>query len=120
MFPRPPLDPSAAPLLTQGPRLAPTTPATTVAGPSPQRGIPQPGATKSRACGQEAFITTWTDTAVRDTFTTRPLWKELHVDSSPMPAKVLTTSPRRRLGNHLMKRMIWGVFSINQKKCTLK
>ncbi|KAF6351573.1 hypothetical protein mRhiFer1_010094 [Rhinolophus ferrumequinum] len=40
--------------------------------------------------------------------------------TAPLPAKVLTASPRRRLGNHLMKRMIWGVFSINQKKCTLK
>lgn len=51
---------------------------------------PQPGATKSQlranwswACGQEAFITTWTDTAVRDRPSPPGHWGRSCVDSPP-------------------------------------
>lgn len=60
---------------------------------------------RSRGCGQKAFITTWIQTP-------RCVDRLDHHDAgdrSPLPAKLLRASPRRKLGNRLMKRVIWGV-----------
>lgn len=60
---------------------------------------------RSRGCGQKAFITTWIQTP-------RCVDRLDHHDAGdrlPLPAKLLRASPRRKLGNRLMKRVIWGV-----------
>lgn len=60
---------------------------------------------RSRGCGQKAFITMWIQTP-------RCVDRLDHHDAGdrlPLPAKLLRASPRRKLGNRLMKRVIWGV-----------
>lgn len=119
---------SAAQLLTQGPCLAPTTPGHHCRGPFPPEASPSQERLRAgvservgagRVDSKRLLPRGQTPRCVTDLHH-QDAGEGAHADSSPLPAQVLTTSPRRRLGNHLMKRVIWGVFSINQKKCTLK
>lgn len=79
-----------AQLPTQGPHFAPTTRGHCGCGLFPPKGTPSQErprasvrASGSRACGQEAFITTWTDTAVRDRPSPPGHWGRSCVDSPP-------------------------------------
>lgn len=82
--------------------------ATMLVGRYPQHGAAQSCRDRlgwSRGCGQKAFITTWIQTP-------RCVDRLDHHDAgdrSPLPAKLLRASPRRKLGNRLKKRVIRGV-----------
>lgn len=110
-----PLPPSASsPAAHQGGRFVLAAPGHDVGGPLPRGvssaplGVAQSWCdrlSRSRGCGQKAFITTWIQTP-------RCVDGRDHHDAGdrlPLPAKLLRASPRRKLGNRLTKRVIWGV-----------
>lgn len=115
----PRLDPAWFP--TQGPRLAP---GTTVTGPSacvPSQERPGAGE-RERERVQEPSVWTVsvyyhvdTDGAGRGRPPRQDAGEGLRVAAHRQPRRARVTGR-----NHLGKRVTWGVFSINQRKCTLK